>query len=78
MNNAIITIPDDDDCVSVPPLDINAIPDEECIIVPPPQVNIHTDKTTNKPIKVSDNKPDYESLKPLFGWVPTDIIKQTF
>ena len=32
----------------------------------------------NKPIKVSENKPDHDSQQPLFGWLPTDTIKQTF
>ena len=47
------------------------------MIVPTPQANLHPD-TTNKHIKVSGNKPDYESFRSLFGWLPTDVIKQTF
>ena len=35
-------------------------------------------KPTSKPIKVSENKPDHESSRPLFGWSPTYIIKHTF
>ena len=78
IHNAIITIPDGDDCVIVPPPDNNKNTDEECMIVPPPRTYPHKDKPMNKPNKVSGNKPDYESLRPLFGWLPTDTIKQTF
>ena len=74
MNNEVITILDDDDCVIVPPPHIKEKCDDECILVTPPQVNLSPD-TPNKPIKVSANKPDFESLRPLFGWLPTDIIK---
>ena len=77
MNNAIITIPDDDDCIIISPPDVNEPPDEECMIVPPPQA-LHLHKPMNKPIKVSEDKPDYESLWSLFGWLTTDIIRQTF
>ena len=36
----------------------------------------HPSKT--KLIKVSKSTPDYESLRPFFSWMPTDIIKIIF
>ena len=94
MNNAIITTPDDDDeCVDFPPPHKSEDTDDECVddtsstanetddeydIVPPPDQTSIMTKPTSKPIKVSDNKPDFKSLRPFCGWSPTDIIKQTF
>ena len=35
-------------------------------------------KSTSKHIKVTRNKPDYETMWSLCGWLPIDIIKKTF
>ena len=74
MNNAIITTPDDDDCVIVTPPDRNKNADDECIIVTSPDQNLNIDNLTTKPIKVSENKPDCESIRPLFEWSPINTI----
>ena len=84
MNNAIITIPDDD-CEIVPnpfPSNnnntIDTTHDGECVIVPSPTGNITTSKHTSKHIKVTGNKPNYDAPRPLFVWLPIDTIKKTF
>ena len=28
--------------------------------------------------EITKHPPDYQALQPMFGWLPTDIIKQTF
>ena len=84
MDNAIITIPDDNcEVITTPPLknDNNAaitIPDNECVIVQPPDESTNISKPTSNPIKVSGSKHDFESLQPIFGWLPIDTIKKTF
>ena len=35
-------------------------------------------KQDSKPIKITKKTPDYEALRPIFGWLPIDIIKKTF
>ena len=35
-------------------------------------------KATVAATKMKPNKPDYEKLRPLFGWAPADIIRQTY
>ena len=72
------TIPDDNDCVIVTPPDKNENNDIQCIGVPPPDQNQTMAKPMSKPIKVSDNKLDYKSIRPSFGWLPTGTINQTF
>ena len=37
----------------------------------------HSRKKTS-PIKTTTNEPDYRSLRPFFGWAPTNIIQLTF
>ena len=34
--------------------------------------------STPAPRVVSIKAPDYETMRPLFGWLPTDVIKETF
>ena len=67
----------DDECIDDTPSTANKT-DDECAIVPPPNQTSIMTKPTSKPIKVSDNKPDFKSLRPFFGWSLTDIIKKTF
>ena len=35
-------------------------------------------RVAGRPSKVSPSKRDWDSLRPLFGWLGTDVIKQTF
>ena len=51
----------------VTPTVANGNTDDECVIIPPPDQSLNMTKSTPKPIKVSENKPDYESSQPLFG-----------
>ncbi len=36
------------------------------------------ERKRTKPITVTSQQPDYEQLRPHFGWLPTDIVKRTF
>ena len=38
----------------------------------------HLGDLTPSPRLVSSKVPDYERLRPFFGWMPTDVIKRTF
>ena len=35
-------------------------------------------KSSSTPITVEKKDPDYEKQRPLFAWLPTDIIKRTY
>jgi len=38
----------------------------------------HSTSSINKPTKILTTDPNYKSLCPYFGWLPTDIVKLTF
>jgi hypothetical protein len=41
-------------------------------------MEVHERDITAAPRTVNRKPPDYTSLRPLFGWLPVDIIKKTF
>ena len=41
-------------------------------------VNTGTDPTTHAPRIVTTKEPNYETMRPLFAWLPVSIIKETF
>jgi hypothetical protein len=40
--------------------------------------NLESTVSASSPRTISDKDPDYEALRPYFGWLPLDTIKETF
>ena len=59
-------------CTTTNEHDVTA-PDDDELSVDEPTV-----ETTTTPREVSKKDPDFTSLRPLFGWLSADIIKETF
>jgi hypothetical protein len=43
-----------------------------------PTLFVHHGEVTPSPRRIQSSTPDYEMLRPFFGWLPTDVIKRTF
>ncbi len=46
--------------------------------VAPPHGESHHDTPGSRPIQVHTHPPDFDRLRPLFGWLPAHVIQQTF
>ena len=46
--------------------------------IPKISVNNEEIKASEKPIQVKTSDPDYEKQRPLFAWLPLDVIKKTY
>jgi hypothetical protein len=52
---------------------------DRCIYAANQHLLVHsTTFATSSPRSLAPTEPDYESLRPFFGWLPLDVVQQTF